>query len=109
MVKQGDIIIIDLNPRTGHEQSGSRPAVVVSNDFFNQKTDMTLICPVTSTNRAFPLHIPLDKRTKTKGNILCEHIRAVDLNARQFRVAEHLPEDLLERVIEVLHAQIDIQ
>ena len=43
MVKQGDIIIIDLNPRTGHEQSGSRPAVVVSNDFFNQKTDMNLI------------------------------------------------------------------
>ena len=106
MVKQGNIIIIDLNPQTGHEQSGSRPAVVVSNNFFNQKTDMTLVCPITSTNRKFPLHIPLDSRTKTQGNILCEHIRSVDLQARRYRVVEDLPDDLLHQVIDVLYAEI---
>ena len=35
MVKQGDIIKINFNPQKGHEQSAYRPAVVVSNDFFN--------------------------------------------------------------------------
>ena len=37
MVKQGDIIKINFNPQAGHEQAGYRPAVVVSNNFFNKK------------------------------------------------------------------------
>lgn len=107
MVKQGDIILINLDPRTGHEQAGNRPAVVVSNNFFNEKTDMTLVCPITTTNRPFPLHIPLDNRLKTTGNILCEHLRAVDLKARNYRKVDELPKDILRQVIDVLHAEID--
>lgn len=109
MVKQGDIIIIDLNPKAGHEQAGNRPAVVISNNFFNQKTNMTLVCPITSTDRKFPLHIPLNDRTKTKGNILCEHIRAVDLNYRTHRKVEELPKDLLKQVVDIIYAEIEIQ
>ena len=37
MVRQGDIIKVDFNPQAGHEQAGYRPALVISNDFFNQK------------------------------------------------------------------------
>lgn len=39
MVSQGDIIKVNFNPQKGHEQAGYRPAVVVSNDFFNLKTN----------------------------------------------------------------------
>ena len=53
MVKQGDIIKINLNPSKGHEQAGYRPAVVISNDFFNKKTNMTICCPITNTLRHF--------------------------------------------------------
>jgi len=40
MVKQGDIIWLDFDPQTGHEQTsrlgGSRrPALVISNGIFN--------------------------------------------------------------------------
>ena len=34
---QGDIIVLDLDPRAGHEQSGSRPALVISRDLFNAR------------------------------------------------------------------------
>ncbi len=34
MVSQGDIIKVNFNPQSGHEQAGYRPALVVSNDFF---------------------------------------------------------------------------
>jgi len=34
MVKQGDIIWLDFDPQTGHEQRGRRPALVVSNESF---------------------------------------------------------------------------
>jgi len=99
MVKQGDIIKIDFSPTLGHEQSGYRPAVVVSNDFAISKTNMVYIAPVTNTARHFPLHVKLDDRTKTRGEILCEQVKAVDLNARSFTLIEHLPNDILESVL----------
>ena len=108
MVKQGDIIKVDLDPQAGHEQAGYRPAIVISNDVFNKKTNLTIVCPITNTNNRFPLHIPLDERTETTGVILCEHINALDLNARGYRVVEPLPEDILSKVIDVVFAEIEI-
>ncbi|MDO4289490.1 MAG: type II toxin-antitoxin system PemK/MazF family toxin [Eubacterium sp.] len=108
MVKQGDIIKVNFNPQAGHEQAGYRPALVISNNFFNQKTNLTIVCPITNTNNQFPLHIPLDRRTKTTGVILCEHVRALDLNARAYSVVEQLPKDLLKTVIDVVFSEIEI-
>lgn len=108
MVKQGDIIKLDFNPQAGHEQAGYRPAVVVSNDFFNRTTNLTIVCPITNTNRPFPLHIPLDDRTKTTGVILCEHIKALDLTTRQYKIIERLPDDVLQRVVNTVFAEIEV-
>ena len=108
MVKQGEIIKVNLNPQKGHEQAGYRPVVVISNDFFNQKTNLVLVCPITNTNNRFPLHLPLDNRTKTTGVILCEHIRSLDLNARQYVVVENLPKDILSTVIDIISSEIEI-
>ncbi len=108
MVKQGDIIKLDFNPQAGHEQAGYRPAVVVSNDFFNRTTNLTIVCPITNTNRPFPLHIPLDDRTKTTGVILCEHIKALDLTTRQYKIIERLPDDVLQSVVNTVFAEIEV-
>jgi mRNA interferase MazF len=99
MVKQGDILKLDLSPTVGHEQKGYRPVVVVSNDFVMKKTNMVYVVPVTNTVRHFPLHVALDDRTKTKGEVLCEQIKAVDLSVRKFIFVEHLPEDILEQIL----------
>lgn len=107
MVKQGDIIKINFNPQQGHEQAGYRPAVVVSNDFFNQKARLFIVCPITNTNNSFPLHIPLDSRTNTTGVVLCEHLRAVDLNARPYQYIEKIPDDILDKVINVIISEIE--
>ena len=107
MVKQGTIIKINFNPQAGHEQAGFRPAVVISNDIFNQKAKLSIVCPITNTNKHFPLHIPLDERTKTTGVILCEHIKALDLNSRTYQVIEQLPKDLLDNVIDVVYSEIE--
>jgi len=107
MVKQGQIIRINFSPQSGHEQRGSRPALVVSNDFFNEKTNMTIVCPITNTNNKFPLHVPLDERTATTGVVLCEHIRSMDIQARGYTIIEELPADLLEKVLEIVQAQLE--
>jgi len=107
MVKQGTIIKINFNPQAGHEQASYRPAIVISNNIFNEKTNLSIVCPITNTNNHFPLHIPLDKRTKTTGVILCEHLKALDLNTRKYQVVEELPEDLLEQVIDIVYSEIE--
>ena len=108
MVDQGTIIKLNFTPQSGHEQKGFRPAVVVSNGFFNQKTNMTIVCPITNTNNAFPLHVPLDNRTKTRGVILCEHVKALDIEARQYRIVEKIPDDILQNVVDIVYAMIEI-
>ena len=107
MVKQGTIIKINFNPQSGHEQAGYRPAVVISNNVFNQKTKLSIVCPITNTNNHFPLHIPLDNRTKTTGVILCEHIKALDLNSKTIQIEEKLPDDILQNVIDIVYAEIE--
>ena len=107
MVKQGTIIKVNFNPQAGHEQAGFRPAIVISNDIFNQKTNLTIVCPITNTNNQFPLHVPLDERTKTTGVILCEHIKSLDLNNRTYQIVEELPEDILKKVINIVYSEIE--
>lgn len=107
MVKQGTIIKIDFNPQAGHEQAGYRLAVVISNNTFNQKTNLSIVCPITNTNNQFPLHVSLDGRTKTTGVILCEHIKSLDLKSRTFQEVEILPDDILEKVIDIVYAEIE--
>lgn len=102
MVKQGTIIKVNFNP-----QAGYRPAVVISNNVFNQKTNLTIVCPITNTNNQFPLHIPLDERTKTTGVILCEHIKSLDLNNKKYQVIETLPADIIEKVIDIVYSEIE--
>lgn len=106
MVKQGDIIWINLNPTVGHEQAGTRPALVVSNNSFNKLTGLAIVCPITNTNKGFPLHIPLDKGTKTTGVVLCEHPKALDLNTRGYQFIERIAEDKLKEVLTILRNQI---
>ena len=97
MVKQGDIIKVSFNTDSEQEQQGSYPAIVISNNEFNKRTKLAVVCPITNTDNKFPLHVSLDSRTKTTGVILCEHLRTLDLNARKCKVVEKAPSDILFR------------
>lgn len=92
--EQGDIIIMNFNPQSGHEQSGRRPALVLSNDILNQHSSMALVCPITNTNKKHPFHIELDERTKTTGVILCDQAKMLDLRARKAEIKEKCPMDI---------------
>ena len=70
-----------------------------------EKVKLSIVCLI--TNNHFPLHIPLDDRTKTTSVILCEHIKALDLNSRTYQVIENLPRDILENVIDVVYSEIE--
>ena len=68
--EQGDIVYLDFDPQAGHEQKDRRPALVISNNLFNRVSSLTMVCPITHTDRGSPFHIHLDSRTKTDGIIM---------------------------------------
>lgn len=109
VIKQGDIIKFDFNPTIGHEQAGYRPAVVISNETFNSHTNLLIVLPVTNSNNKFPLHVPLDERTKTIGFILCEHPKSIDQTARKIKMVEALPKDILKKTIKIVKAEISVE
>ena len=100
--KQGDIIVMDFNPQQGHEQSGRRPAVILSNNILNQHSAMAMVCPITNTNKKHPFHIELDERTKTTGVILCDQAKMLDINARNAEFKEKCPNEIWEEAVDLV-------
>lgn len=102
MVKQGDIIYIDFSPTKGHEQNKTRPALVISSDNYNKVCGgLSIICPISHAND-FPYHIDLPNNLKTSGKVLCQHIRTVDLNAREYKYVESVPKNYIDRIIKIV-------
>ena len=61
-----------------------------------------MICPITNTNKKHAFHIPLDDKTKTSGVILCDQARILDIKARNYEFIERLPQNILDRVKNLL-------
>ena len=98
---------MDFNPQLGHEQSGRRPAIVVSNDIYNKYCNLTYVCPITSTDNKHPFHVILDNRSKTHGSILCEQLKALDLTKRNAEFEEIVPSDIIEDVLDMIKSFIE--
>jgi len=64
--------------------------------------NLAIICPITSQSRPLKLRIPLDHRTQTQGDVICEQLRTIDLLARKCKVVEQIPKDILEDVLETV-------
>lgn len=93
-LRQGDLVEFDFSPSVGHEPAGRRPGLVVSSDEFNYQTSMTLVCPVTTANNGFPLHVELpDTLDERYGYVVAEQMRAYDLEARHPEVVAHFDAD----------------
>src|ERR1043166_1851290 len=79
--RRGEIWLADLRPTCGREQTGRRPVLVVSVDFFNAgPADLIIVLPLTSTQRDIPLHVKIDKGdggVRNDSVILCEAIRSI--------------------------------
>lgn len=107
--KSGDIVWLDLDSQSGHEQRGRRPALVVwGNDALELIPMMSQVCAISNTDNGFPLHISLDGACRdTGGFVLCEQSRVFDLEARNAVYKDHVSDELLERVKNVLRALLD--
>ena len=61
-VLRGDIRWADLSPGRGHERSGRRPVLVLSQDVFNDRSGTAIAAAITSQPQqaGFPLTLKLE-------------------------------------------------
>ena len=97
--ERGDIIQLELNPRTGSEQAGYRPAIIISPFPYNQISKIVLVCPITSRKKEWPFEVQLPDRLQTYGVVLVDQIRAVDCSARKAVFVEKAPPELIDEVL----------
>ena len=61
-ILRGEIRWADLNPTRGHEQSGKRPVLILSQDIFNERSGTVIAVALTSQPQraGFPLTLELE-------------------------------------------------
>ena len=108
--KQGDIIRLDFDPQTGHEQAGRRPALVISNNSFHRFTRKgAMVCPITNKDKGIPIQVNLDSKTVTTGVILCDQAKILDLDKRNAEFIEQAPKEIVLKVIALINSFIEIE
>jgi mRNA interferase MazF len=106
--EQGDLIWLEFTPQAGHEQSGLRPALVVSPASYNGAVGLALMCPITSKIKGYPFEVLLPKKSKIQGTILSDQIKSLDWRIRKAKFIAKASTQVLEETIEKIQAIISI-
>ena len=73
--------MVNLNPTVGHEQSGVRPCLVISDNKFNHgRADLVVVLPITSVNKGIPSHVKIpagEANLSMDSFVKCEEVRCV--------------------------------
>jgi mRNA interferase MazF len=104
--KKGDFVAVTFDPQSDHEQKGRRPALVVSNTLFNERTGMAMVCPLTTTDRKYPFHVSVTNDKYLTGFVMVEQIKSIDFIARKTKYISKASEEVLDTVLSILDACI---
>jgi mRNA interferase ChpB len=107
---RGDVVSVPLDPAVGHEQRGTRPALVLTTKEVNKLGDV-LVAPITqggdfSRYAGFAVSLT-GAGCKTQGAALINKIRMLDLSARKARKIERVPEAVMDDALGRLTALLD--
>ena len=96
--QRGDVVWLNFNPQSGHEQAGRRPAVVLSPRAYNQKVGLAILCPITTQQKGYPFEVTLPEGLEVNGVILSDQVKSLDWQVRRAEYFATLPEAVLAEV-----------
>jgi len=99
---RGDAVWITLFPQAGHEQSGRRPAVVLSPEAYNAKVGLALFCPVTSQVKGYPWEVRIPEGLAISGVVLSDQVKSLDWRSRSAVRICSLPEPAVVEILDKL-------
>ena len=91
----GDVVWFNFSPQAGREQSGHRPAVVLSPASYNDRTSLMLCCPLTTRIKNYPFEVRLTGSQPSAA--LADQVKSCDWRARKaVRKGRLMPSELAE-------------
>lgn len=76
----GEIVWLQFTPQTGHEQSGHRPALVLSPARYN-RIGLMLCCPMTTRIKGYPFEVLVEGTPDSI--VLADQVKSLDWRARK--------------------------
>ena len=104
--ERGDIVWLQFNPQAGHEQSGIRPALVISPRSYNSKVGLALFCPITTKIKGYPFEVDIPEKSKASGTILSDQIKSLDWRVRNAKKIERVPDGVIQDVLAKIESLI---
>jgi len=106
---QGEIWEMYFDPTKGSEQSGRRPAVIISGNMMNQYLKVVIVCPLTTSVNNYKGNVVLkpsvDNNLDTKSEVLVFHVRSVSkerLKKRIGRITEGELDQAKQGLVDIL-------
>ncbi len=107
--ERGDIIWLTFDPQTGHEQSGRRPALVLSPAAYNGKVGLALCCPITSRVKGYPFEVEVSIASSITGVVLSDQVKTLDWRTCHAEFAYKLPEPTMREILEKLSTLLSLE
>jgi len=106
MIKSGDIWLIDFDPTEGREQSGRRPAIVVSGNAMNDHFGLSIVCPLTTSIKNMTGGVILNPNKTNnlhrKSEVLGMHIKSVS-HQRFLQKIGHVDHSARQKILDNIH------
>lgn len=80
---RGDIVWLQFNPQSSHEQAGHRPALVLSPASYNRASGLMLCCPMISHKKCYPFEVVISDDPHRTGVVLADQVKSLDWKTRQ--------------------------
>ena len=114
-MKRGDMYWANIWPRSGSEQSGKRPVIIISNDGFNSHENWRsiIVVPLTTSSKQAlrgPTSIIIPKGTaelKKDGVVLCHQITTID-RSKLTEFIGHIPRTQMIKIEEGIKVAVDL-
>lgn len=78
---RGEVWMLNFDPTRGHEQAGTRPALIISVDLFNAgAAELVIVLPITSRSKGVRSHVaiqPSEGGLSVASFIKCEDVRSI--------------------------------
>ncbi len=92
----GDVVWLEFDPQAGREQAGRRPAVVLTPEGYNKKTNLLVCCPLTTQIKGYPFEV-LVEIDGVQSAILSDQVKSLDWKVRKAKYKNTVnPEALTE-------------
>jgi len=92
----GDVVWLAFDPQAGREQAGRRPALVLSPQNYNKKTNLLVCCPMTSQIKGYPFEVLADV-DGIQSVVLSDQVKSLDWKIRKAKYKGQVaPEVLVE-------------